>query len=96
MQHEYWFNPDNSTQRDNADAFARFAATRIEIEFYWPNRVASPWHVQCRLNDVVLNFWPHLLKGQWPGEKALNGVKAMHKLIDRAHMHLHNACDVID
>jgi hypothetical protein len=49
-----------------------------EVELYWPNYDAAPWHIQCIMQidgrDKEVNFWPHKDKGQIIYEKAIEGM----------------------
>lgn len=56
------------------------------INFYFPNYDAAPWQVQCKINDTVINFWPHKLKAhvEYTPGPAVVGMGAAQQLIDDA------------
>lgn len=37
---------------------------------YWPSRGAAPWHLQMKLNDQLINFWPHKMKAHVANESS--------------------------
>lgn len=37
---------------------------------YWPNRGAAPWHLQMKVNDRLINFWPHKMKAHVTDESS--------------------------
>lgn len=70
--------------KDNVEQFEKLVAANPKVLFFQPSPILAPWHVQTVINDVVLNFWPHLLKGQRDGCRAKTGMKALQQLIDEA------------
>ncbi len=72
-----------------SEYFDDIVASYPNLKFYQPAPDKAPWHVQCVLDvegedDIVLNFWPHKMKGQRQPLHAVEGVAAMHALIEEA------------
>jgi hypothetical protein len=78
----YWTTPE---QEINCAAFETFMRRFHWVEFIQPSPEKAPWHVQawirCANNYVVIvNFWPHKLKGQYDGQ-AVEGMDALAKML---------------
>ena len=67
-------------EKENSREFTRFANSNPQLDFYWPNYEAAPWHIQCMIQlsgeAVEMNFWPHKSKGQFKYEKAIEPLSA--------------------
>ena len=74
----------DAEQEHNVRQFERLMAMNTDIKFFQPQPLKAPWHVQAEVNGYVLNFWPHRLKGNFDGEKAVQGYRALQALIGEA------------
>lgn len=56
------------------------------IKFYFPNYADAPWQVQCKINDTVINFWPHKGKAhvEYTPGPAVKGIGCVQELIEHA------------
>lgn len=87
-------NPNRPEDAVNCAEFQRFMARFPWANFYQPNSVKAPWHVQCLIptetgDTITLNFWPHKLKGncEMPGgyrSKAVEGLDELRGLMAQA------------
>lgn len=68
----------------NIQQFERLMQMNNDIRFYQPQPILAPWHVQAEINGVLVNMWPHLLKGNIAGCKAVVGYEALQRLIGEA------------
>ena len=73
-----------SAHAANARQFERLMAMNNDVEFWQPRPLEAPWHVQAQVNGTIMNFWPHLLKGNIGGEAAVVGYRKLQSLIGRA------------
>ena len=81
----YWKHPH---EEENVEVFKRFMRANDDVTFYKPAPMTAPWHVQAKVNGVLINFWPHRMKGQRDGDKSRTGYSAMQRLIDDAKSHV--------
>lgn len=85
------------SEEENAREFTWFANCNPQLDFYWPNYKASPWHIKCMINingdEVEMNFWPHKSKGQFKYEKAIEPLSAF---IDELNTRLNDVEDDFD
>lgn len=81
-------NPDNPDHAENNAAFLRVVNDYPQLSIYQPSPEKAPWHWQAVIDlggDVqLLNFWPHTLKGQRDGMKAVQGAVAIRVIIEGA------------
>lgn len=75
---QLYANPNRQSDLDNVEEFKRFMSRFEWADFYQPNPEKSPWHVQCSIETrigyrLVLDFWPHKLKGRYCGYDGLAG-----------------------
>ena len=95
---QLYARPGNSDHQTNCAAFETFMRRFEWAKFHQPNAATAPWHVQCHIpTDVgyvlTLNFWPHLLKGQYEG---FNGGKSVIGLDDLRAMMISASQDTSD
>lgn len=78
-------NPDRPDHAANNAAFIRVVNEFPQLSLFQPSPVKAPWHWQAVIDlggDVqILNFWPHTLKGQRDGYKAVSGENALRGII---------------
>lgn len=84
---QYYFR--DAFDQENCEAFDAITRDYPDIRFFQPSPQKAPWHVQAVLdaNDdepIVLNFWPHKLKGQRQPMPSLEGEAALRSIIDEA------------
>lgn len=81
-------NPNRQDHETNCAAFETFMRRFEWAKFFQPNPEKAPWHVQCHIEtrtgeNLVLNFWPHKLKGQYDG-KSVEGMDALRGMMAQA------------
>lgn len=85
---QLYANPDNAGHAANNAAFLRVVNEYPQLRLYQPSPVKAPWHWQAVIDmggDVqLLNFWPHTLKAQRDGYKAVEGEIAIRGIIEGA------------
>lgn len=83
---QYYYR--DSYDAENCAKFNELTQDYPDIRFFQPSPQKAPWHVQAVLpaldEPIVLNFWPHKIKGQRQGCMAVEGIAAMRALIDEA------------
>ena len=80
-------NPHRQDHAENNAAFLRVVKEFPELHLYQPSPERAPWHWQAVFegrDPVLLNFWPHLMKAQRDGCKAIEGRGAIIALITDA------------
>lgn len=82
-----WYSKTNPWQLENVTSFRRMMEAMPHVTFKHANYRAAPWHIQARVNNVTINFWPHLLKGNFEGARAVEGIHALQRLIREAEAH---------
>lgn len=57
------------------------------LDFYHPNPVQAPWHVQCKLpsSSAVINIWPHTWKVHMDEYGTKRGADGFRELILAAY-----------
>lgn len=75
---QLYANPNRPEQVNNCAAFEAFMARFPWVTFYQPNAEKAPWHVQAQITTeigykLILNFWPHKLKGQYFADDGVSG-----------------------
>lgn len=82
----YQNHPDDAA---NIAAFTAIIVNFPDLSLFQPNAEKAPWHVQAVIDigqyPVWLNFWPHRLKAQREGCKAVEGASAIQRLIEQAY-----------
>lgn len=80
-----WHNPKKAWQAANVANFeVRVMRANPDVVFYQPNPTDAPWHVQAIINGRTLNFWPHLMKGNFERERSHQGLDDVLNLISEA------------
>lgn len=69
---------------EHIEAFKKFVAQNPTVEFFQPQPLKAPWHVQAIVEGTFINFWPHRLKVQVDGQRAKKGLKAMRQAVAEA------------
>ena len=80
----YYFK--NETQRYYVETFIEMAQEEgILRDLFWPNRREAPWHLQAKVGNNLMNFWPHVMKShiQYTKDVAV-GFRAMQAMIRAA------------
>lgn len=77
-------NPQHAT---NVRLFRALMQKNNDIKFFQPDPLKAPWHVKAEVNGVSMNFWPHLLKGNIEGHRAVTGSRALQTIIGEARNH---------
>ena len=70
--------------RRNVASFAHLTRMHPNVRFFQPDPVRAPWHWKAFVNDVALNFWPHKMKGNVEGSRAVVGFNALDAMITEA------------
>jgi len=82
----YQNHPDEAV---NIAAFTAIITNFPGLSLFQPNADKAPWHVQTIIEygqyPIWLNFWPHKLKAQREGCKAVEGAMAIRRLIEQAY-----------
>ena len=90
-------NSNDAEQVAAVRDFIWWALDNPQLDFYWPNYNASPWHIKCMIqingDEVEMNFWPHKSKGQFKYEKAIEPLSAF---IDELNTRLNGVEDDFD
>ena len=89
-------NGRNPAHKANLQQFERLMAMNSDIKFFQPRPDVAPWHVQAKINGYVLNMWPHLLKGNFDGERSVVGYENLQRLIGEARNATSELDDVIE
>jgi hypothetical protein len=69
---------------ENWFLFEELVVQNPDVGFFQPHPDRAPWHVQAVVNEVLINFWPHKLKGCFEGTRAMAGMTALRDLILQA------------
>jgi hypothetical protein len=85
---QLYYNHNNQDQVTNCAAFETFMRRFEWVKFFQPNPEKAPWHVQCNIKSehgepLILNFWPHKLKGQYDG-KSVEGMEELRRIMAQA------------
>jgi len=85
---ELYQNPNRPDHAENNAAFLRVVKDFPELELFQPSPQKAPWHVQAIIKfgqyPIILNFWPHTMKAQRDGFKAVEGASAIRGVIEGA------------
>lgn len=85
---QLYANPDRPDHAANNAAFLRVVKQFPELSLFQPSPDKAPWHWQAVIDKgnepQILNFWPHTLKGQRDGYKAIQGADALRGIIEQA------------
>lgn len=84
---QLYANPDRPDHAENNAVFQRVVKDFPDLQFFRPSPDKAPWHVQCVIDGPspqVINFWPHMLKGQRDGFRAVTGEPAIRAIIQVA------------
>jgi hypothetical protein len=87
---QLYANPDRPDHAANNAAFLNIVKRFPQISLFKPAPEAAPWHVQAVIDlgrePQFINFWPHALKGQRDGYKAVEGETALIGIIEQAYI----------
>lgn len=85
---QLYANPNRPDHAENNAAFLRVVKDYPALSLFQPQPEKAPWHWQSVIDlgrePQILNFWPHTLKGQRDGFKAVCGEHAIRGIIDAA------------
>jgi hypothetical protein len=85
---QLYANPNRPDHAENNAAFLRVVNDYPGLSLFQPSPEKAPWHWQAVIDlggDVqLINFWPHTLKGQRDGYKAIQGEAALRGIIEQA------------
>ena len=82
---QLYANPNRPDHAENNAAFLRAVNRFPDLSLYQPSPEKAPWHWQAVIGGShILNFWPHLLKGQRDGLRAVEGETAIIGIIEGA------------
>lgn len=98
---QLYANPNRPDHAENNAAFQRVVNAYPEISPFQPSPEKAPWHWQAVIDlggDVqLINFWPHTLKGQRDGYRAIQGENALRGIIEQAIIDANEPpCDLIE
>lgn len=88
--------PNDFNQRRKVQLFRDLMDLNNDIRFFQPDPECAPWHVKAPVGSVMMNFWPHLLKGNIEGQKSVTGFHELRALIGRARQTLTDNIDLIE
>ncbi len=77
-------NPDREDHIENNAAFLRVVSEFQGLKMFQPSPEKAPWHVQVVIDGKspqLINFWPHIIKGQRDGLKAVKGAESIRGII---------------
>jgi hypothetical protein len=93
-------NSDDGQQVAGVRAFTWWTLSNPQVDCYWPNYDAAPWHIQCVVDmhgdEVELNFWPHKSKGQFKYEKAIEPLSAFFEELSKRMTDVEDDIDVLE
>ena len=85
---ELYANPNRQDHIDNNECFRRIVNDYLWLKLTQPSPVKAPWHWQAIIPgthyDQMINFWPHVLKGQRDGFASVRGEEAIRAIIEAA------------
>ena len=84
---QLYANPNRLDHAENNAAFLRIVNRFPDLNLYQPSPEKAPWHWQAVIEGAdpqLLNFWPHSLKGQRDGMRAVEGGAAIIGIIEGA------------
>ncbi len=81
-------NPHRPDHAANNAAFLRVVKDYPQVNLFQPSPEKAPWHWQAVIDLggylQLVNFWPHTLKGQREGYRAVEGEAALRGIIEGA------------
>lgn len=81
-------NPDRPDHAENCAAFLRVVKEFPALAPFQPSPIKAPWHWQAIIDSghdpQIINFWPHGMKAQRDGFKAVQGEHAVRGVIQGA------------
>lgn len=87
---QLYANPNRPDHAENNAAFLRVVNRFPTLSLFQPSPDAAPWHWQAVIDlgmePVILNFWPHKLKGQRDGCRGVEGEREIFELIRQAYI----------
>lgn len=81
---QLYANPNRPDHAKNNAEFLEVVNRFPDLHLFQPSPIKAPWHVQAVIDGPspqLLNFWPHSLKGQRDGHKAVEGAAAIEGII---------------
>lgn len=85
---KFYANPHQPEHAANNAAFARILTDYPQISLFQPSPEKAPWHCQAIIDmggyAQLINFWPHLLKGQRENYKSVQGEHGLRAIIEQA------------
>lgn len=85
---QLYANPHRPDHAENNTAFLRVVKDYPALKLSQPSPDKAPWHWQAVIDlggyTQILNFWPHTLKGQRDGYRAVTGEDALRGIIEGA------------
>lgn len=93
---QLYANQDRQDHLDNCAAFRGLVARFPQVGFFQPSPEKAPWHVQCQIEGIFLNFWPHTGKAQREYCPSVVGCAAAESLIQSTLAEASDDLDVIE
>lgn len=85
---QLYANPNRPDHAENNAAFLRVVKDYPGLKLFQPSPEKAPWHWQAVIDlggdEQLLNFWPHTMKGQRDGCRAVEGEHALRSIIEGA------------
>jgi hypothetical protein len=85
---QLYANPDKPDHAANNARFLDIVKAYPQLSLFQPSPDKAPWHWQAIIDmgcePQILNFWPHTMKGQRDGYKAVQGEHAIRGIIEQA------------
>lgn len=85
---QFYQNPNRPDHARNNASFERVVKDFPSLTIFQPSTEKAPWHFQAIIphgqQPIILNFWPHTLKVQRDGFKAVEGANAIRGVIEGA------------
>lgn len=85
---QLYANPHRPDHAANNAAFLRVVKDYPQVRLFQPSPEKAPWHWQAVIDLggylQIVNFWPHTLKGQREGYRAVEGEAALRGIIEGA------------
>lgn len=73
---QLWYSREH--QKENVEEFAKIIRMFPNFSFFHPNYRKAPWHVKAvSQSGTEINLWPHLMKGNLTGYRAVVGRSAI-------------------
>lgn len=85
---QLYANPNRPDHAENNAAFLRVVKDFPGLNLFQPSAEKAPWHWQAVIDTggypQLLNFWPHVLKGQRDGCFSVQGAEELRGIIEAA------------